>query len=201
MSVLVADCPWRFDDNLPGPARGASKHYRTMSADELCRLELPPIGKDAICFFWRVASMQRESLDVLHAWGFTPSSELIWVKTTSACGDQLGGYRWQEDLRTVRLPYATPAFGMGRTVRGAHETCIIATRGRYSKLVKSHAIRSVFFAPLGRHSEKPDEFYRIVEEMTEGPIVELFARRERGGRFTCIGDELGRELRVREVTS
>jgi N6-adenosine-specific RNA methylase IME4 len=62
--------------------------------------------------------------------------------------------------------------------------------------VKRHDIRSVFYAPVGEHSEKPAIFYDLVEAMAEGPILELFARAERGGRFTCVGDELGKRMAV-----
>ena len=32
-----------------------------------------------------------------------------------------------------------------------------------------------------RHSQKPKEFYYLIERTTEGPYVELFARRKRPG--------------------
>jgi hypothetical protein len=44
--VLVADCPWRFSDSLPGRGRGASKHYPCMSISDLCRFPLPPMADD-----------------------------------------------------------------------------------------------------------------------------------------------------------
>jgi N6-adenosine-specific RNA methylase IME4 len=77
--------------------------------------------------------------------------------------------------------------GMGHYVRGSHETCILATRGRFK--VRSRAVRSVFEARRGRHSEKPDEFYALVEELADGPYAELFARRRRPG-WRCFGKEL-----------
>lgn len=198
-STIIADPPWNFADSLPGPKRGAASHYSTLSAEGLCDLRLPPIARDALLFFWRVASMPEEALAIIRAWGFEPKSELVWVKTTTQCGPELGGYveRQRPGKKPVAgLPDATVAFGMGRTARMCHETCIIATRGKTSGLVHRHDIRSVFFAPVGAHSAKPSAFYDIVEAMTEGPILELFARRERGGRFVCIGDELGSKLRV-----
>jgi len=196
--TVICDAPWSFSDSLPGPKRGASSHYHTITAKGLQDLRLPPIAPDALLFFWKVAAMQQEALDVIRAWGFTPKSELVWVKTTTPCGPELGGYtkRRRGAKTTTGLPDATTAFGMGRTARMNHETCIVATRGKTSHLVQRHDVRSVFFAPVGVHSAKPDAFYQIVEALTEGPILELFARRERGGRYTCIGDELGVRLEV-----
>jgi hypothetical protein len=39
------------------------------------------------------------------------------------------------------------------------------------------------------HSQKPDEFYRIIERLYDGPYLELFARRARAG-WTSFGNEL-----------
>lgn len=179
-SVIVADCPWAPKDSLPGKSRGAAKNYEVMSTADLCRLQLPPIAKNAVLFFWRLASMPHDALDVIKAWGFTPKTELVWVKLTSTSQAR--------ELGTAKLH-----FGMGRQVRASHEVCIIATRGRVAPL--NHSTRSVFFAPVGVHSAKPDAFYEIAESLYGGPRVELFARRQRPG-WTTIGNELGTTLNV-----
>lgn len=174
-AVLVADPPWAFGDNLPGGTRGAASNYPTLSVDSLCKFPLPILTPDATLFLWRVASMQEEALAVVRGWGFTLKTEVIWLKKTKY------GKRW---------------FGMGRTVRAEHETCLIATRGRPVTLDLS--IRSTFETELdcdgfeaktGRHSEKPEEFYKIVEQLRSGPYCELFARRLREG-WTCLGNEV-----------
>lgn len=166
MSVLVADPPWRFNDRLPGPKRGAEKHYATMSIEELVEFPLPKLEKNSVLFMWRVASLVPEAYRLVDAWGFTAKSELVWKKTTKK------GKRH---------------FGMGHYVRMEHESCIIATRG--SALPKIQNVRSVFEAPVGAHSAKPDAFYELVEQLYDGPYFELFARRPRVG-WTCFGDEL-----------
>jgi N6-adenosine-specific RNA methylase IME4 len=170
-SVLVADCPWSFNDSLPGEGiRGAAKKYEVQSVDFLKAFPLPPLADDALLFFWRVAAMQEEALAVVRAWGFTVKSELVWVKKTTT------GKRH---------------FGMGRYVRAEHEVCLIATRGHGNRLIRSKSVRSVLDAPTGVHSRKPDAFYDLVEQLAPGPYVELFARRQRKG-WTCFGNELGR---------
>lgn len=156
--VVTADPPWRFGDSLPGPKRGAGKHYATMSVAEICAFQLPRLQDDAFLFLWRVAAMQQEALDVVKAWGFTVKSEIVWNKLT------VNGKRH---------------FGMGHYVRAEHETCLIATRG--SPKVEDKAVRSTFDAPIGRHSEKPDVFYSIVQRLSYGPYAELFARTPRKG--------------------
>lgn len=166
--IVAADPAWQLGDNLPGPGRGAAKHYECMTVEALEAFTLPPVADDALLFLWRLACMPDEALRVIRAWRFTPKSELVWVKTT------VNGL---------------PHMGMGRYTRGQHETCIIATRGRGIDLIRNHGIRSVFEAPVGRHSEKPDLFYEIVRELTTGRRCEMFARRRRAG-FVAYGNEV-----------
>lgn len=164
--VLVADPAWKFGDSLPGAGRGAIKHYQCMSVEDIERFELPTLMDDCYLFLWRVSAMVEEAYRVCRAWGFVPKSELVWRK------------------RTVN---GAEHFGMGHHVRATHESCIIATRGKPKPKVRN--IRSMFDAQVGRHSEKPDAFYELVERFADGPYVELFARRERAG-WTCLGNEL-----------
>ena len=179
--ILTADPPWKFGDKLPGKGRGAEKHYKTLTVEEICLFPLPEMLDDSVLFLWRVASMQEEALRVIRSWGFTLKTEIVWRKKT------------KEGKRH---------FGMGRTVRAEHETCLIATMGK--PLVKARNVRSVFDAEepnwedVGgmfeaeasrRHSQKPDEFFEIVESLFDGPYVELFARRTRLG-WTTLGDQV-----------
>lgn len=170
--ILVADCPWKFDDKLPGDGRGAEKNYACLELHELMRFPLPALAPDAILFFWRVASMQQEALDVIRAWGFTVKSEIVWTKRTK--NDKA-------------------AIGMGRYVRNAHEVCLIATRGKAAPLIADHGVRSVFEleAPLGKHSAKPKEFFDLVEKLvgTDGVMAEMFGREPRAG-WHVFGNEI-----------
>lgn len=180
--TLVADPPWKFRDKLPGGSRGAARNYRVLSLEEIrffleengpkgqinlgepCFADM--LAPDCRLFLWRVASMQQEALDTLKAWGFELKTELVWIKKT------LGGKPW---------------FGMGRTFRGSHETCLVATRGHPDVLSRSQ--RTIFEAPVLGHSVKPDLFYEIVQTVSPGPYLELFARRTRVG-WIGFGDEL-----------
>lgn len=174
--TIVSDPPWKFGDKLPGDTRGAEKNYSVMSVDDICNLKLPPLADDALLFMWRVASQVEEACRVIRAWGFVPKSEIVWVKKT------VDGNRH---------------FGMGRYVRMEHEVCMIAARGKASKLVLDKGVRSVFEAKRpARHSAKPDEFYRLVDQLSPGPTVELFARRHWPG-WLCLGDDLGTHLAQR----
>ena len=61
------------------------------------------------------------------AWGFRVVSEVVWQKLTKR---------------------GRPWFGMGRTVRAAHEAALVCLRGRASALIQSRSIRSTFSAPV-----------------------------------------------------
>ena len=160
-----------FGDALPGKTRGAVKNYRTLSVAEIERFPLPPIADDALLLLWRVSAMVEEALCVCRAWGFQVKSEIVWVKTTG-------------DGDSTKL-----SFGMGRFVRAAHETCIVAARGRAASQVIDHSVRSVFLAPRGAHSEKPAEFYKLAERLFPAPRCEMFARGAPRPGWIRYGDE------------
>jgi N6-adenosine-specific RNA methylase IME4 len=175
-SILVADPPWSFKDNLPGKGRGARKHYGCLDLDSIKSFLVDGkidqyIADDALLFLWRVASMQDESLATMRAWGFgAPKSEIVWVKMT-------------KDM-------AKPKIGMGHYTRNAHEVCLIGARGKAAQLIADHGVPSVITAPPGAHSAKPDEFYAAVNRLRGGnPVLELFARRQQDG-WACMGDQL-----------
>lgn len=161
--VVCADPPWRFGDKLPGAGRGAERQYPTLTAKQICQLPLPAIADNAILFLWRVGSMQQEALDVMRAWRFDQKSEIVWNKLTKN---------------------GKPFFGMGRTVRGAHETCLIGWRGRPEILDKG--IRSVFDAPVPTYPEgHPDIGKAKLDPKTGAP---LFHKRTGKPLVVEVGD-------------
>ena len=165
--VLVSDPPWLLKDALPGKGRGAIKHYPCMSLEALKVFPVPDMAKDSILFMWRLSSMVEEAYQLVRAWGFIPKTELVWNKLT------VNG---------------KVHFGMGRYLRASHETCIVATRGRYK--VKNLSTRSTFDAIASReHSRKPIEFYELVESLCEGPYVEMFSRHNRHG-WVMLGNQV-----------
>lgn len=169
--VVVADPGWPFKDKLPGKGRGAVKHYDLMTLQDILDFKVrgkpvfDNVADDALLFLWRVSSMPVEALQVCRAWGFEPYGEMVW------------------DKRTVN---GKQHFGMGRIVRNAHESLLIGRRGK--PFIKSRSVRSLFSAPVGEHSSKPDEFFAMVRELSGGPYLELFARGDRKG-WTTMGDE------------
>jgi N6-adenosine-specific RNA methylase IME4 len=200
IQTICADPPWPFGDKLPGASRGAAKNYRVQTIDDICSFlndpangfeRDPDTGKtlpihdclapDCRLFLWRVASMQLEALAVMRAWGFTLKTEVVWAKLSR--GSDATAWDAEEPDPDDKLH-----FGMGRTTRAAHETCLVGVRGKPERLAAN--IRDVFFAPYELHSRKPETFYmEIVEKISPGPYLELFARNRRAG-WISLGDEL-----------
>lgn len=129
--------------------RGASRHYSLMS---LARIKAMPVNAlaedDAHLWLWVTNSVLRVGYEVAEAWGFTVRSPLTWLK--------------------FRL-------GLGNYLRNTTEHLLFATRGNAP--VKFRAQPTWFVAPVQDHSHKPEEQYALIERVSDGPYLELFARR------------------------
>jgi N6-adenosine-specific RNA methylase IME4 len=131
--------------------------------DELKELPVSRCAdKDCFMWMWITNPVLAEGWhkELLAAWGFKPQGILTWVKR---------------------------GIGMGYTLRSASEHCIVARRGRPPVLNRS--VKTWFEAPRGRHSEKPEAAYEIIERVCGGPRLELFARRQRPN-WVCWGNEV-----------
>ena len=142
--------------------RGApSSHYPEMTVEDISALKVPA-ADDSILFLWATNPKLPEALDVMWKWGFEYKTNLVWVKDR---------------------------FGTGYYVRGKHELLLIGTRGQPGVPATPDRPESVFVAPRGKHSEKPSEFYGMIEKMyPQARYLEMFARQNREG-WTAWGNE------------
>ena len=130
-------------------ALGAQRHYDLMSLEAIKAMPVTDLAAaDAHCWLWVTNATLRDGYDVLEAWGFVPRSPLTWIK---------------------------PRIGLGNYLRNATEHLILGTRGNAP--VKYRAQPTWMFAPLQAHSHKPEEQYAVIERISDGPFLELFARR------------------------
>lgn len=158
--VLYCDPPWRYE-HASTPNRAIELHYPTMTLDEIKELPVPA-ADDAVLFLWATSPKLEESLEVVNAWDFNYRTCMVWVK------DRIG---------------------MGYYVRQQHELLLICRRGEAPLPDETALPPSVIHAPRGRHSEKPGEFYEIIERLYPGyDKVELFARAGREG-WAAWGNE------------
>lgn len=149
--TIVADPPWQLDA-VGATKANAHHHYTTMSLDDIKALEVDA-AEDAHLWLWALNSMMSEAHDVARAWGFRPVTLLTWCK---------------------KQP------GVGYYLRNNTEHCIFATKGK-PMVPDDKPTASWFVWPRAEHSKKPDAFYDLVERVSPGPYLELFARRARFG--------------------
>jgi N6-adenosine-specific RNA methylase IME4 len=71
--------------------------------------------------------------------------------------------------------------GLGHITRSVTEHMMVCTRGKTKKLLFNKSTPNVIFAPRRRHSEKPQAAYDLIEQLTPGPYLDLFARKRREG--------------------
>ena len=158
-SIIYADPPWSYQNR--GTRAAASKHYGTMTVDQLKKMGVGAAGggianNDCTLFMWATFPMLREALKVIEAWGFTYKSI---------------AFQWVKQNRSGKGYF----FGLGRWTRGNTEPCLLAVKGKPKRI--SASVGQLVFSPLRRHSQKPDEVRdRIVELMGDLPRIELFAR-------------------------
>jgi len=69
--------------------------------------------------------------------------------------------------------------GLGYWTRGNPEMCLLATKGKPKRISKS--VPQLVVEQRREHSRKPDIMYNHIENLLEGPYIELFARTQRPG--------------------
>ena len=193
--VIVADPPWTFGDRLTMSKvrRGAAAHYPVLDTDALCALPVPALAADdAVLLLWCPDALLADGLRVFAAWGFRHTQVWTWAKTTRA------ETRLEDDLPDdVAL-----AFGMGRLARACSEHALVGVRGSPYRDLAVHDVRNVFPHPALRHSAKPETIQDALDRMFPTyRKLELFARRQRTGPWTCAGNEAPetRGMDIRDV--
>jgi len=156
--VIYADPEWKFETYS---AKGkldtsAENHYTTGTLDEIKARDVASISApDCVLFLWATAPMMPQALEVMQAWGFEYKSQVIWKKDRG---------------------------GTGYWFINWHELLLVGTRGHIPAPAQGDQWASVIEAPRGRHSEKPEVFYRMIEGYFPNvPKIELNARATRAG--------------------
>lgn len=190
--VIYADPPWNFKVfSEKGEGRSANQHYSVMGLSDICAMPVSELAaKDAHLFLWTTAPHFVESLKVVEAWGFQYSTiAFTWVKTSSRAPAMIFNPKCLH-------------WGMGYTTRANAEFVIYARRGKPARttarnvhsVIVSHGVLnelgegSVIIAPVREHSRKPDEARKRIEMISDGPYLELFARKQSEG-WTAWGNE------------
>lgn len=170
--TIVADPPWRMPSGGPragtkvwNPGVPSSLPYKTMCFKEIAELPVGSLAEDdAHLYLWTTNATLEASYDIVRDWGFRASQLLVWAKTPRG-------------------------LGMGGAFTTTTEFVLFCRRGSLRHIDKQDT--SWWNWKRGKHSAKPDAFLDIVEQVSPGPYVELFARRARFGWDYWGNESLG----------
>lgn len=162
--TIVADPPWHYDaqwhggirtDGVRDHDRKASFHYSTMSLSEIAALDVASIAaENAHLYLWTTNRYLHNAFHVLEDWGFQYSQTLTWCKTPHGIGP-------------------------GGAFSSTTEWVLFARRGSLPPLQRVDS--TWWHWTRTPHSVKPSGFLDVVETVSPGPYVELFARQPRLG--------------------
>jgi N6-adenosine-specific RNA methylase IME4 len=150
--------------------------YPSMSVEEISALPVQQLAaRDCHLYLWTINAYLRNAFDVLQAWGFKYSTTLVWAK------NPLGG-------------------GLGGCYGLATEYCLFAHRGTVGAENRIGRNWWNWRRPYnergkGKHSSKPQEFYEMVEGMSPGPRLEMFARAPRE-HWAVWGNEVNSDVQL-----
>jgi N6-adenosine-specific RNA methylase IME4 len=178
--TIVADPPWRYGSfnsfsstsaKDTRPRLGSGKltdgvralAYETMTTEQIAALPVAAVADDeAHLYLWTTQRYLWDAPAVAQAWGFKPSM----------------------------------GKGTGFAFTPSTEFVLFAQRGGLKPLERHDSTWFEAGRPHGRgrghgiiHSAKPDAFYDLVERVSPGPYLEMFARRARLGDWHYWGDE------------
>ena len=160
--IIYADPPWQYPT---APLRKkVEEHFSTLPDEEIAEYTDPSgrkikdlAFKDCTLFMWATTGKLDKAFPVIKAWGFQYKTSIIWDKVK---------------------------YNMGNYTSPRHEFLLIAGKGSSAPLDKKVAnnIDSVqVIEKTAKHSEKPEEFRKIIESLYPINIknhihIELFAR-------------------------
>lgn len=169
--TIVADPPWEYPEGFitskggrwaDGTATSVKRDlpYPSMTIWEIAALPISRLAdKDCRLFLWTTNRYLRQAFMVVEAWGFKYAQTLVWHKTGNP----------------------TP-FG-GSVARPHSEFILVAAKGKPERLDRlDSSVLPVDTNPaVLEHSQKPEAFLDYFEQVSPGPYLELFARRNRLG--------------------
>ena len=162
--TIVVDPPWQYGKWGTGSAKAQVQTtepepmpYAQMTVAQIKALPVAAIAaEDCDLYLWTTQKYLPKAFEVLKAWGFKYCQALTWCKT----------------------PRGT---GQGGLYCPTTEFCLLGRRGNMpvGKVRKDSTWWNV--KRTMRHSQKPEFFQDIIEQQSDEPRAELFARRARQG--------------------
>jgi len=158
-NTIVLDPPWNI--SMTGKVKREENRkeklaYQTMSLKEIKSMDIKSLSNDgAHIYCWTTNKMLRDTYDVFDAWGVNYHLTLVWTKPS----------------------FIAPAMGY----QFATEFLLLGFMGKPMQKFKTIGKKNWIYASQKRngHSTKPDEFLDLIETMSPGPYLEMFARKTR----------------------
>ncbi len=169
--TILIDPPWRFANRTGkmSPEHKRLRRYRTMSFNEIAGL---PVADHALpqshLYLWCPNALILEGLQIMQAWGFSYKTNIVWYK--------------------VRRDGGPDGRGVGFYFRNVTELILFGVKGSLRTKAPGRSQVNIIASRKEEHSRKPAEQYRIIEDCSPGPFLELFARSLRAG-WTSWGDQ------------
>lgn len=171
--LIVADPPWQYNLRESDETHRGRTPYPNM--DDAAILDFPmwQLASDRACYLllWVTNNHLPLGFECLKRWGFEYKAIHHWIKTTK-----------DADLESDR---PKTRMGLGHWGRNCSESFLVGVKGeaRSFSSVGLTNVPNVFYAPVGEHSRKPDQFWAIANRLkgalNEPPAIELFAREPR----------------------
>jgi N6-adenosine-specific RNA methylase IME4 len=155
--TIYADPPW-YEVGGGKSKRGADRYYSIMKTKEIMAIPVQDLAEDNChLYLWVTNNFLNDGLKVMEAWGFKYKTIITWHKDT---------------------------VGLGQYFRGMTEHCLFGVKGSLPyKIIDGKRQQGItcFNAPKKKHSEKPEEMRKMIETVSYGDYIELFARKTSPG--------------------
>jgi len=169
--AIMMDPPWT---EVGGGRikRGADRHYPLMKTKDMPAViqagDLWRPAENCHLWMWATNNYLKDALWLMEQLGFRYVTNAVWVKQRK---------------------------GLGQYMRGQHELLLFGVKGKSMVPETDCRPPTVIHADRTQHSRKPDEFYGLVEMVSNGPYLEVFARRGRPG-WHSWGNQIVGEVKV-----
>jgi N6-adenosine-specific RNA methylase IME4 len=150
-SVISIDPPWNYGREYDPNGSRVANPYPEMTNEQIQEIDLPLLDDSVLCL-WTTHAFLPIAFKLLEAWGMEYKATMVWDKEN---------------------------IGMGAWFRMQCEFCLVAVKGK--PFWDNTKYRDILRSKRREHSRKPDEFFDMIQEITEGRRLEYFSREKREG--------------------
>jgi len=175
--IIYCDPPWDYKGQKQHTGSkgkssgGAETHYPTMKLSDLKKLNIQAItAENCLIFMWATSPHLDQAIDLIKSWGFS------WATV---------GFVW--DKKRVNPGFYTMS---------QCELCLIGKKGKIPKPRGARNIRQMVRIERTKHSEKPTEVIKRINQMfPDQKKIELFARKRYAG-WDSWGNEVECSVKI-----